>query len=137
MQQEEHQEETHHVEAVKDRIQQEADLQVDNLLVEILTSTTTSTTTHWDTTAANTESRNTKFWTCTIRQRPFGLGRQWIALASRYHRSSCLLPTRARRILDMRQLLDDCLNKSTFAVATGGDAQRYWLIEAPRVRNDQ
>ena len=40
----------------------------------------------------------------------------------------------------MRQLLEDWLSKSTFAIATWrGDAQRYWLgqVETARVRRDQ
>ena len=43
-------------------------------------------------------------------------------------------------ILDMRQLLEDWLNKSTFAIATWrGDAQRYWLeqVETAEVCHDQ
>ena len=44
-------------------------------------------------------------------------------------------------MLDMRQLLEDWLNKSTFAIATWrGVAQRYWLeqvVETARARRGQ
>ena len=40
----------------------------------------------------------------------------------------CPLSCCTRALVDMRQLLEDWLNKSTFAIATWrGDAQRYWL----------
>ena len=51
------------------------------------------------------------------------------------------LSYRTCSILDVRQLLEDWLSKSTFAMATWrGDAQRCWLehvLEAARARHDQ